>query len=168
MVDFDDVRLLEPATADSMFRVSLADRPAPGEQQPGVMLLAGLHPLPQPADAAAVSLFERQVMPLVRDHGVRVEAAYVTEPGPNTFTRLPVRDGNVLVWFGTVVGSEMPAAGRLESALRALASRHGSDCARARPHAAITAGASSTCAMKIRTPRCGSSLSVDALSAGTP
>ena len=35
--------------------------------------------------------------------GVRVDALFVTESAPITFTRLPIREGeHALVWFGTV------------------------------------------------------------------
>jgi hypothetical protein len=37
-------------------------------------------------------------MPILREAGGEPEAVFVTDPSPNTFARLPVRDDNVLVW----------------------------------------------------------------------
>ena len=68
--------------------------------------------MPEPVDAEVVSQFERQVAPTLRENGIRVEGVFVTEPAENTFTRLPVREGeHVLAWFGTVDGHP---PGRLE------------------------------------------------------
>jgi len=103
MLDSDDVLLLKPARPDLTFQVDPVDRPAAGEDRTATLVLAGIHPLPQPADAAFVARFERQVQPLLRASGVALDGIFVTESAPNTFTRLPVREGEqVLVWFGTL------------------------------------------------------------------
>lgn len=131
MLDSDDVLLLKPARPDLTFRVDPLDRPAVGEDRTGTLVLAGIHPLSRPADPAIVERFERQVLPLLRAGGVRLDGVFVTESAPNTFTRLPVREGeNVLVWFGAlerrsaVAGSEAkPAPGwfeRLEADVRSV------------------------------------------------
>ena len=85
MIDSDNVLLLKPA-------------------QPGVIRpLSGLHvatvwPLAQAADAELLAFFDQTVAPLWRDAGAEWLATLVTEPGPNTFPRLPVREGeNVIV-----------------------------------------------------------------------
>jgi len=44
----------------------------------------------------------------------------VTESAANTFARLPVREGEVLVWFGTLQRDEMPSLQRLEAATAAI------------------------------------------------
>jgi quinol monooxygenase YgiN len=106
MLDSDNVLLLKPARPDLTFRVDPLDRPAAGEDRTAVLVLAGIHPLPQPADAAILARFERQVLPVLRASGVELEGVFVTESAPNTFIRLPVREGeHVLVWFGTMKGS---------------------------------------------------------------
>jgi hypothetical protein len=103
MLDSDDVLLLKPARPDLAFRVDPLDRPAAGEDRPATLVLAGIHPLPQPADPAIVARFEPQVLSVLRSSGVELEGVFVTESAPNTFTRLPVREGeHVLVWFGTL------------------------------------------------------------------
>jgi hypothetical protein len=49
-----------------------------------------------------VSRFEREAAPRLQAHGIDVKGVFVTETAPNTFTRLPVREGQpVLVWVGT-------------------------------------------------------------------
>jgi len=85
MIDSDNVLLLKPA-------------------QPGVIRsLSGLHvatiwPLAQAIDAELLTFFDQTIAPLWRDAGADWLATLVTEPGPNTFPRLPVREGeNVVV-----------------------------------------------------------------------
>jgi len=85
MVDSDNVLLLKPAS--------------PG----AITARTGLHvittwPLAEAADKELLALFDETVMPLWRDAGAEWLATLVTEPGPNTFPRLPVREGeNVIV-----------------------------------------------------------------------
>jgi hypothetical protein len=85
MIDSDNVLLLKPAS--------------PGAITPRT----GLHvittwPLGEAADNELLALFDETVMPLWRDAGADCLATLVTEPGPNTFPRLPVREGeNVIV-----------------------------------------------------------------------
>jgi len=103
MVAVDDVYLLKPARPDTAFRIDVKGRPAVGEERKPVAVLAGIHHLRESPDAAVVSRFEERVAPALRRDGVSVESVFVTESAPNTFTRLPVREGeHVLVWFGTV------------------------------------------------------------------
>jgi len=112
MLDFNDVLLLKPARSDMAFRLNPRHRPAPYEERPAAVVLAGIHQLRQPADPAMVSRFERQVMPALRANRLHVDGVFVTESAPNTFARLPVREGeHVLVWFGTRERGEMPRHG---------------------------------------------------------
>ena len=65
-------------------------------------MLAGIYQLPWPAGPAVVAEFERAVAPALERAGVGLHGVFVTETAPNTFTRLPVREGeHVLVWLGT-------------------------------------------------------------------
>ena len=99
----------------------MSRRPALGDTRPGAVVLAGIHRLRQPADASVVSRFEEQVVPVLRREGVDVESVLVTESAPNTFTRLPVREGeHLVVWFGTLQGGVAPSARRLAEASAAL------------------------------------------------
>ncbi len=71
----------------------------------------------------ASSRFEGRAIPLLRHEGVQVEAVFVTESSPNTFTRLPVREGeHLLVWFGTLQRENVPVTQRLQEASAALSS----------------------------------------------
>jgi len=67
--------------------------------------------MPRPVDARLVSEFERQVVPVLHSNRVDIEGVFVTESARNTFTRLPVREGeHVLVWFGLLHDQESSAA----------------------------------------------------------
>jgi hypothetical protein len=123
MLDVSDVRLLKPAGSDTTFRLNVTHRPAVGEQRPPATVMVGIHRLRQAADSSVVARFERQAIPLLRQEGVHVEAVFVTESSPNTFTRLPVREGEpLLVWFGTLQRETVPATRRLQEASAALSS----------------------------------------------
>jgi hypothetical protein len=103
MIDSDDVLLLRPARPDTRFHLNWRNRSTPGEERPASIVVAGIQSLRKPADAGTLRLFDETVAPRLRDRGVRVDALFVTEEATNTFTRLPVREGeHVMVWFGTV------------------------------------------------------------------
>jgi hypothetical protein len=103
MLDSNDVLLLKPARPETAFDMN-PSRTAVTSQAHGLStVLAGIYQMPQPVDAALVSHFEQRVTPILRANGVHIEGVFVTESARNTFTRLPVREGeHVLVWFGTV------------------------------------------------------------------
>jgi hypothetical protein len=103
MLDVSDVLLLRPARPNTGFLRD--DDPARTAAQAGkdTTVLVGIYALAAPPDDPIVSRFEREVAPRLQTHGVVVKGVFVTEPAPNTFTRLPVREGeHVLVWVGTV------------------------------------------------------------------
>ena len=86
--------------------------------------LAGIYQMPQPVDAALVSQFAQRVAPILQANSVHIEGVFVTESAPNTFTRLPVRQGaHVLAWFGTAERRDT-SAGWLEQ-LASLSSLEG-------------------------------------------
>jgi hypothetical protein len=121
MLDVSDVRLLKPSRPDTAFHIDVSSRPALSETRPTAIVLAGIHRLRQPADASVMLRFEEQGVPALRRAGVHVDSVLVTESAPNTFTRLPVREGDhLLVWFGSLKGSEVPTTQRLEEANAAL------------------------------------------------
>ena len=111
MLDVSDVYLLKPARPDTAFRLDWSARPAVDVDRKGSTVLAGIQRLQRPADAASVSEFEKQGIPQLLRAGVNVIAIFVTESAPNTFPRLPVREGeHVLVWFGISNGGEKASA----------------------------------------------------------
>jgi hypothetical protein len=80
MIDSDNVLLLKPAR--------------PGAITPRTGLhVATTWPLAAAADAELLAFIDKTVMPLWRDAGADWLATLVTEPHPNTFPRLPVREG---------------------------------------------------------------------------
>ena len=108
MVDSDNVLLLRPARSDLAFRMDSEARARDGRSG---TVLAGVYHVPRPVDTALVSEFERQVVPILQSNRVTIEGVFVTEPARNTFTRLPVREGqHVLVWFGVVHDQELSTA----------------------------------------------------------
>jgi ribosomal 50S subunit-recycling heat shock protein len=115
MIDVGDVLLLRPAPSTTSFRIDTTSRPALGEVRPPAPVLVGIHRLRAAADATLVLQFQKQVIPALSRDGVDVESVFVTESAHNTFTRLPVREGeHVLVWFATLRRSDVPSAQRLE------------------------------------------------------
>lgn len=117
MLDVSDVCLLKPALPDTSFRIDTSSRPVPGEERERSLVLVGIHRLRQAADEGVVLQFRQQVVPALKRDRVLVESIFVTEPAPNTFKGLPVREGeHLLVWFGTAQGSDGPGAPHLEEA----------------------------------------------------
>jgi NIPSNAP len=109
MLDSDDVLLLKPARADTTFLISPRGASETFQKDSAGSVLAGIYQMPQPVEDAAVSLFEENVLPILRTNGVQLQGLFVTEPAPNTFKRLPVREGeHVLVWFGTTERRDGP------------------------------------------------------------
>jgi len=100
MVDSDDVLLLRPTGAGAGFRL-----PDPGEVLVGPgsgngLVVATVCHLTAPADAGLIAGFVSLLRPALAEHGGPVLASFVTEHAPNTYPRLPVREGaQVLVWF---------------------------------------------------------------------
>jgi hypothetical protein len=108
MLDSDDVLLLKPARPDTAFRLN-QDSAATLHERGTSTVLAGIYQMPQPVDEGVVSQFERRVAPILRANGVQLEGIFVTESARNTFTRLPVREGeHVLVWVGTMPRRDTP------------------------------------------------------------
>ncbi|TAJ57487.1 NIPSNAP family protein [Brevundimonas sp.] len=98
MVDSDNVLLLRPLDESSAF--TLRERGPRGASGPGAgRLMAGVHVLNGPGDPLPEQ-FRREGVPIMRDAGAASVAVLVTDASPNTFPRLPVREGEpVLVWL---------------------------------------------------------------------
>jgi NIPSNAP len=115
MLDSDDVLLLKPVRPELAFRLE-EDAASRRDGPRGV--LAGIYTLSEPATDSLVAQFERNVAPQLRARDIDIEGLFVSESAPNTFTRLPVREGeHVLVWVGTLKVPEL-APGQLEELRR--------------------------------------------------
>jgi hypothetical protein len=115
IVDSDNALLLH-ALPGAAFAGPVA---ADGVLRASVRALSGV-------DAVAFAQwFDERFVPLIAGCGAVVDARYASEPEPNTFAALPVRDDAVFVWFAHF------ADARAERAFaRALAARTGwrDDC----------------------------------------
>jgi hypothetical protein len=95
MIDSDNVRLLRPARAGSGFVVG--DRS--GAREPG-LVVATIYTLSPNGASDFAAFFEQSVAPRMVAAGAPPVATFETEPSPNTFPRLPVREGErAFVWF---------------------------------------------------------------------
>ncbi|HKZ72623.1 MAG TPA: NIPSNAP family protein [Steroidobacteraceae bacterium] len=107
MVDSDNVLLLHPAVPGSGFALDGLTRPALGAAATADgNLVASIWHFGAPVTTACVDFFQNTVAPAVTEAGGAVLAYFATEHSPNTFPRLPVREGeNVFVWFAKVAGA---------------------------------------------------------------
>lgn len=92
MLDSDNVLLLRPARSGSGFDA--------GARARELLAAVSIFMLPKPADEAYLTAFERNVRPQLERIAANV-AYFVTDPSPNTFARLPVREGE---WAFVVAG----------------------------------------------------------------
>ena len=115
MVDSDDVLLLRPAHGGPGLRR--------GDVPTDVLLLVTTYPLREPADRGFLELFTTTIEPALNANGGRSAGVYVTDPTPNNWPALPVREGEeVLVALRTFAdaaayrafsAAAQPAAGEL-------------------------------------------------------
>jgi hypothetical protein len=118
MVNSDNVLLLRPAFPGSGFALPGSRRPEPAARkaQPG-LVVATIAYLAPGTDEAAAAFFEQSMRPLLMQASADVRAALVAERSPNSFPRLPVREGEtVFVWLAS-----FPSLPAYESHLAALA-----------------------------------------------
>lgn len=109
MLEFDDVLLLRPARPDLALVMPGDDAQDRSSRGAARTVLAGIYRMPHTADDAVVGEFERDVAPALGTSGLHLSGVFVTEYARNTFTRLPVREGeHVLVWLGTLDEGQRP------------------------------------------------------------
>ena len=88
MVDSDNVLLLHPTSPDAGF-------PATAGQGDG-LVVAEIRYL-NPAAAAAFQAFAaKRIIPRMKAAGARVLGAFATEASPNSFPKLPIREGETM------------------------------------------------------------------------
>ena len=100
MIDSDNVLLLRPAWTDSGFAKGGVRAPVGTKALPGGLVVATICGFDAPASKDFVAACRRTLPVLCAAANARLAAAFVTEPGANTFPALPVREGeHVFVWF---------------------------------------------------------------------
>jgi hypothetical protein len=112
MVDSDDVLLLRPSVA---LLTMAAPSPRRGVPPPDGRVAATICPLRAPADDALRRQVSDRVLTALAAAGATPLAVFESESAPNTFPRLPVREGeHVIAWFAsTPEGHGGVAAGAL-------------------------------------------------------
>jgi hypothetical protein len=101
MVDSTNVLLLRPARPVFGFRLEDHDPPPSGSGgTPDGTVVATIYNLEEAASREFTAFFESALAPTLRELGISLLATFETEPSPNTFPELPVREGErVFVWF---------------------------------------------------------------------
>lgn len=109
MLAFDNVLLLRPASEESGFALHPADRPKPGDDAQGGLVVVNV--LEVRGDAADFAAWHRaNMLPLILEAGGDVVGVFVTETAENDYPALPVRTGrNVLAVFTRFADAEAAA-----------------------------------------------------------
>jgi hypothetical protein len=98
MADSDNVLLLRPAWQGAGLVMAGRTRAAPGAAgAPPGLLDASIFYLHEPAGGELLALCREVLSPLLVRAGARDPGWYVTEPATNTFPRLPVREGEMVL-----------------------------------------------------------------------
>jgi NIPSNAP len=101
-IDTDNVLLLRPVSAASGFSLAKLQRPAIADALPKGMVVATIYAFDAPVSTDFRAFFEHEIKPELRKGGISVTVELETESSPNTFPRLPIRDGeNIFIWIAT-------------------------------------------------------------------
>jgi hypothetical protein len=94
MIDSSDALLLRPVHPTSAFALQIpAQRPELDSPLPAGLVVAVIHHLPTAADTGFAEFFHTTVEPALVAAGARLLGLFATEPSPNNFPRLPLREG---------------------------------------------------------------------------
>jgi len=103
MIDSDNVLLLRPAWAGSGFAADGARAPHGATALPPGLVTATLCYFPAPVTEMQIAAFRRLLPERCAEAGTNLAAALVTEDSQNTFPALPVREGeHVFAWFSVL------------------------------------------------------------------
>ncbi len=102
MIDSDNVLLLRLPHGTCGFSFKDARRPPLGSRtKKDEFVTATIYYFDGPVNSEFIHAFENTIKPVLIESGASILAYFVTEDSPNTFSRLPVREGEfVFVWFG--------------------------------------------------------------------
>ena len=98
MIDSDDVLLLRPIRRDDCFATVDAAMRDIGERSGSVVTVTFARRAPRELEAN--DAIDGCLSMALEARGITRIALYETEPAENTYSTLPVRAANVLVWFG--------------------------------------------------------------------
>jgi quinol monooxygenase YgiN len=101
MIDSDNVLLLRPSPGTFGFSLKDTHRPPMGSclKQAG-FVAATIYYIEGPIDPGFIRYFENSIKPVLIETDAQILGYFVTEDSPNTFPRLPVREGeNVFISF---------------------------------------------------------------------
>ena len=100
MIDSDNVLLLRPAGPGRGFVLDHERPPPESTRIPEGLVVATIYYLEPSSADQFPDFFDSALVPVLRDAGASILAVFVTEPAPNDFPSLPVREGErVLVYF---------------------------------------------------------------------
>ena len=102
-IDTDNVLLLRPVSAASGFASAKLQRPAIGAGAPAKgIVVATIYSFDAAVSDDFRQFFEREIKPELHKDGISITAELESESSPNTFPRLPVREGeNIFLWIAT-------------------------------------------------------------------
>lgn len=100
MINSDNVLLLRPAFPDAGFALPERRPEAGASRQSAALVIATICHLAPQTEEPFARLFADVLAPLLSAASAKLLASFVTERSPNSFPRLPVREGEtVFVWF---------------------------------------------------------------------
>ena len=101
MINSDNVLLLRPARHGSGFALPERRPEVQARGVPPSLVVATICHLAPRTEEAFADFFAAVLAPQLLAASAKILASFVTERSPNTFPRLPVREGEtVFVWFG--------------------------------------------------------------------
>ncbi len=100
MIDSDNILLLRLTHPTSGFSLNGHRPPRGNRTTQNGFLTATIYYFSRPVDSDFIHYFENTIHPVLMETDAQLLAYFVTEDSPNTFPRLPVREGeHVFVWF---------------------------------------------------------------------
>ncbi|XIA66424.1 NIPSNAP family protein [Bradyrhizobium sp. TZ2] len=101
MIDSTDALLLHPVRANEGFKLDPPSRrPTLESAPPAGLIVATVYSLNDAPNAGFTAFFEDVATPQLINAGASMLPSFETEPSPNNFPRLPLREGeNILVSF---------------------------------------------------------------------
>lgn len=100
LIDSDNVLLLRPAHPASGFSLNGHRPPLSSRAKQAGLVTATIYHFNRPVDSDFIHYFENTIHPALMETNALLLAYFVTEDSPNTYPRLPVREGeHVFVWF---------------------------------------------------------------------